>query len=111
MSYVENVRPRLRVPASAAAGEVIEVRTLLSHPMESGHRTDGDGRPIPRLIVETMVATFNGVEVFRAEWGPGVAANPYQAFMLRIEAPGDLEVTWSDEAGNMWRDGARIELA
>jgi sulfur-oxidizing protein SoxZ len=111
MSYVENVRPRLRVPASAAPGEVVEIKTLLSHPMESGHRLDADGQPIPRLIVETMVATFDGVEVFRAEWGSGVAANPYQSFMLRIEAAGELEVVWSDEAGNMWRDGARIELA
>jgi sulfur-oxidizing protein SoxZ len=111
MSYVENVRPRLRVPASAAPGEVVEIRTLLSHPMESGHRMDAEGRPIPRLIVQTMVATFNGAEVFRADWGPGVAANPYQSFMLRIEAPGDLEVTWSDEAGHVWRDGARIEVA
>ncbi len=110
MSYVENVRPRLRLPASAARGEVIEIKTLLSHPMESGHRLDGEGNPIPRLIVETMVATFNGAEVFRAEWSSGIAANPYQAFMLRVDEPGELEVTWSDEAGHVWREQARIEV-
>jgi sulfur-oxidizing protein SoxZ len=110
MSYAENVRPRLRVPASAALGEVIEVKTLLSHPMESGHRLDGDGKPIPRLIVETMVATYNGVEVFRCEWSSGIAANPYQAFTLKVDAPGELEVVWADEAGHVWRDRARIEV-
>jgi sulfur-oxidizing protein SoxZ len=110
MSYVENVRPRLRVPATAAAGEVIEIKTLISHPMESGHRTDAEGNPIPRLIITTMVATFDGEEVFRAHWGSGVAANPYQAFMLRVDAPGELEVAWQDEAGNEWRDSATIAI-
>lgn len=110
MNYAENVRPRLRLPASAAPGEVIEVKTLLSHPMESGHRVDGDGQPIPRLIVETMVATFNGKEVFRSEWSSGIAANPYQAFMLRVDEPGELEVVWADEVGHVWRDQARIEV-
>jgi sulfur-oxidizing protein SoxZ len=111
MSYTENVRPRLRVPASAAVGEVVEIRTLISHPMESGHRIDGDGKPVPRLIIETMVATFDGREVFRAEWSSGIAANPYQAFWLRIDAPGTLEIVWTDERGNVWRDDAFIDLA
>lgn len=110
MSYVENVRPRLRLPSSVARGDVIEVRTLLSHPMESGHRIDGQGNPIPRLIVQTMVARFNGEEVFSAEWSSGVAANPYQSFRLRVDEPGELEVVWSDEMGNVWRDSARIEV-
>ena len=110
MSYVENVRPRLRVPTKAAAGEVIEIKTLISHPMESGHRTDGEGNPIPRLIITTMTASFNGEEVFRAHWGSGVAANPYQAFMLKVDEPGELEVVWQDEAGHEWRDVATITL-
>jgi sulfur-oxidizing protein SoxZ len=110
MSYAENVRPRLRLPAEIARGEVIEIRTLLSHPMESGHRIDGEGRPIPRLIVQTLVATFNGETVFRAEWSSGIAANPYQAFMLRVDEPGELEVVWSDEAGNVWRDRAQVDF-
>lgn len=110
MSYVDDVRPRLRVPASAAAGEVIEIRTMISHPMESGHRLDGEGNPIPRLIITDMVATFNGEEVFRAAWGSGIAANPYQAFMLKVDEPGELEVVWQDEAGHEWRDRATIAV-
>lgn len=110
MSYAENVRPRLRLPAVQAAGEVIEVKTLISHPMESGHRTDAEGNPIARLIIQTMRASFNGEEVFRAEWSSGIAANPYQAFMLRVDQSGELEVVWQDEAGNEWRDQARIEI-
>jgi sulfur-oxidizing protein SoxZ len=79
--------------------------------MESGFRIDAGGEPVPRLIIETMVATFDGAEVFRAEWSPGIAANPYLSFMLKIDGPGALEVVWSDEAGNVWRDGAEIALA
>ena len=110
MSYTENVRPRLRLPAVQAAGEVIEVKTLISHPMESGHRTDAEGNPIPRLIIQTMHASFNGREVFSAEWSSGIAANPYQAFMLKVEEPGELVVVWRDEAGNEWQDQASVTI-
>ena len=110
MSYTENVRPRLRVPAKAARGEIVEIKTLISHPMESGHRLAADGSPVPRLIIETMLARYNGREVFRATWSSGVSANPYQAFMLRVDEPGELEVVWADEAGNEWRDGATIAV-
>lgn len=110
MSFTDSVRPRLRVPASAARGEVIEIKTLISHPMESGLRRDQDGQTVPRLIVHSMVASYNGGEVFRAQWGPGIAANPYQAFMLRVDQPGELAIVWTDEAGNVWRDTATIDV-
>lgn len=110
MSFEETVRPRLRLPASAAQGEVVEIKTLLSHPMESGLRRDAEGALVPRRIVTSMVARLNGEEVFRAEWGPGIAANPYQALMLRAEAPGELEIIWTDEAGAVWRETATIAI-
>lgn len=111
MSYAADVRPRLRVPARAASGEVVEIATLITHPMESGHRVTAEGTAIARLIIQSMVARYNGQVVFEAEWGSGIAANPYQAFSLRIDQPGRLEVVWRDEAGSVWREEARIDLA
>ena len=60
--------PRVRMPATAKAGEVIEVKTLISHEMESGQRKDAAGNAIPRKIIKSFVATFNGREVLRADW-------------------------------------------
>ena len=97
VDYAANVRPRLRVPATAAPGAVIEVRTLISHPMESGHRITAEGRAIPRLIIQRVEAHFNGSLVFAADWGSGVAANPYQSFMLKVAEAGMLEVTEDTE--------------
>ena len=73
-------QPRIRVPSQARKGEVIEIKTLISHPMETGHRRDTQGQLIPRHIIHTFTCTYNGTEVFRADWHPAVAANPYLAF-------------------------------
>ena len=70
-------------PAQPGAGEVIEIKTLLSHPMETGHRRDVYGKLIPRQIIHTFTCTYNGAEVFRADWYPAVAANPYLTFYGR----------------------------
>ena len=68
--------PRVRMPATAKAGEVIEVKTLISHDMESGQRKDAAGNSIPRRIIKEFKATFNGKEVLRVDWHPAVSANP-----------------------------------
>lgn len=98
-----SVRPRVRVPETASAGEIVEIKTLISHPMESGERRDADGNAIPRDIVNTFVATFNGEEVFRADWYPAISANPYMAFTARIEESGEFVFTWTDDVGQSWQ--------
>ena len=92
-------RARVRLPESAKAGDVIEVRTLISHVMETGQRKGGDGSPIPRFIINSFVATFAGVEVFKAELHPAISANPYLAFFMRVPGPGEFEFTWTDDKG------------
>src|SRR5690606_9971832 len=90
-------RPRLRrgvapmstamisVPETAARDEIVEVKILISHPMETGFRTGADGRRIPRDIVHSLRCIYNGEEVFRTEIFPAIAANPYFAFHLRAK--------------------------
>jgi sulfur-oxidizing protein SoxZ len=91
--------PRIKVPGSVKAGELIEVKTLATHVMETGNRKDPAGKVIPRDIIHTFTATFEGQEVFAATLGSGVAANPYIAFFLKVPGAGTLELTWLDDQG------------
>ena len=92
-------RPRVRLPEQTKVGEVIEVKTLISHVMETGQRKEADGRPIARSIINSFTATFAGAEVFKAELHPGISANPYLAFHMRVPGPGEFEFTWVDDSG------------
>ena len=91
--------PRIKLPDSVKTGDIIEVKTLITHVMETGHRKDRDGNPIARDIINTFVAKFGDAEVFRAELGPGISANPYISFQLRVPGPGTFEFAWIDDKG------------
>lgn len=103
-------RPRVRLPDSARAGDVIEIKTLISHVMETGQRKEGDGKPIPRFIINAFTATFAGAEVFRAELHPGISANPYLAFYMRVPGPGEFEFTWTDDNGVKVSEKAKLNV-
>ena len=87
------------MPDSAKVGEVIEVKTLISHVMETGQRKDGDGKTIPRFIINAFSAKFAGVPVFSATLEPGISANPYLAFFMKVPGPGEFEFTWVEDGG------------
>ncbi len=91
--------PRIKIPETAHVGEVIEIKTLATHIMETGNRKDAAGKKIPRDIIHTFTATFDGKPIFSADLGPGIAANPYIAFYLKVPGPGALELTWLDDFG------------
>lgn len=90
---------RIRIPERIARGQVVRVGLLIQHPMETGYRTDLNGRKIPRNAIRSLTCTYNGVEVFRATLSPGIAANPFIEFPTRAEASGELVFTWIDDAG------------
>ena len=92
-------KARIKLPESAKIGDVIEVKTLISHVMETGQRKDADGKVIPRSIINAFKASFAGKEVFSAELHPGISANPYIAFFMKVPGPGEFEFTWIDDAG------------
>ena len=89
--------PRVRVPATAKAGELIEIKTLISHEMESGQRKDAQGAVIPRKIIHTFSAAFEGKTVFEAKWNPAISANPYQSFFFKAAKSGEFTFTWKDD--------------
>ena len=92
-------KPRVKVPATAKKGEVIEIKTVVPHKMETGTRKDKKGKLIPRLIVNKFVSTFNGKEVFSADLHPAVSANPYFMFYAKVSESGTFEFTWTDDKG------------
>ena len=73
-------RTLINVPAKAKRGDIIEIKTLISHEMETGYRPDNVGRLVPRDIITLFVATYNGEEIFRADFHPAIAANPFISF-------------------------------
>ena len=92
---------RVRMPASAKRGEVIEIRTLVQHPMESGFRLDNTGKAIARHIVEFFGCTYNGREIFRAKLHPAVSTNPFFTFYAVAAESGDFVFTWKDDQGGV----------
>jgi sulfur-oxidizing protein SoxZ len=89
----------VQVPQEAQRGEAIEIRIAIQHPMETGFRFDLMGRAIPKNVINSLVARYNGAEIFRAELGSGVAANPFLQFYTLAEASGEIEFSWVDDAG------------
>lgn len=101
---------RIVLPKSARKGEVIEIKTLIQHAMETGHRRDNMGLAIPRHIIKSYHVTYAGEEVFRAELFPGVAANPYFSFTTTASISGDFIFTWEDDRGVVVTEKARLTV-
>lgn len=103
--------PRVRVPPQAKPGELIEIKTLISHDMESGHRKDATGKEIPRKIINRFTAAFNGQTVFEADWNPSVSANPYQSFFYRAVESGEFTFVWRDDDGSEYSSKGKLSVA
>jgi sulfur-oxidizing protein SoxZ len=101
---------RIQVPKDAKKGELITVRVAIQHPMETGFRFDNMGKPIPKNVVNTLVCKYNGAEVFRAELGSGISANPYLQFYTRAVDSGELVFEWVDDAGERGSERAPITV-
>jgi sulfur-oxidizing protein SoxZ len=108
---IEMTNPRVRVPETAKAGELIEVRAMISHPMESGFRLNNMGQRIPRNIVQSFTCSYDGKEVFRARLHPAVSTNPYLVFYVVPTKSADLVFTWTDDHGGVASHIARLEVS
>jgi sulfur-oxidizing protein SoxZ len=91
---------RVQVPATVRKGEAFEVRVLVQHPMETGFRRDMNGRAIPLNVLDHVRCRYGGREVFSAELGSGIAANPYISFFIIASESGPLAVEWGDDKGD-----------
>jgi sulfur-oxidizing protein SoxZ len=94
------VKPRIKLDKKEARkGEIVEVKALVSHVMESGQRKDSAGKPIARKILNKFTCTVNGKEVFAADFEPAISANPYIQFKFKAEQSGPVVLTWLDDDG------------
>jgi sulfur-oxidizing protein SoxZ len=92
-------RALVQLPERIARGEIVTVRLMAAHPMETGHRADGAGGTLPRDIVQRVEVALDGAPVFAADLHPAIAANPFIAFTLRAERSGTLSVRWRGDRG------------
>ena len=105
------VKPRVRVPKKASAGETITIKTLISHKMESGQRKDGDGNVIPRSIINRFVVDFNGQNVIDVTLEPAISTNPFFEFDAVVPETGEFKFTWYDDDGSVYEEVKAIEVS
>jgi len=101
---------RVQVPSTVKRGEVIPIRIAVQHPMETGFRFDNFGKPIAKNVVNQLVCRYDGVEIFRAQMGSGVAANPFIEFFTLAQASGELVFEWIDDSGERGTERAAITV-
>ena len=105
-------KPRVKVPKKASAGDVITIKTLISHKMESGQRKDKKtGELIPRKIINKFTCEFNRKVVFSCDLDPAVSANPYLEFSARVNESGTFKFTWVDDDGTVTETEKNIEVS
>ncbi len=105
-----DVVARIQLPKTAAPGEVISVRIAIQHPMETGFRFGVNGRAVPKNVINTLVVRYNDTEVFRAEMGSGVAANPVLQFYTTARNSGEFVFQWIDDAGQRGEERAQLTV-
>ena len=104
-------KPRIRLPKQAGKGEVVEIKTLIAHVMESGQRKDPGGKIVPRKIINRFTCSFNGKPVFECDLEPAIAVNPYLQFSVKVEESGVFAFTWTDDDGAVITAGEKIAVA
>ena len=102
-------RPRVRIPSRARAGEVIEIRMLIDHPMATGIRYR-DETPPPRDMLARVMVTMNGASLFEADLRNGTSPNPYHVIFVRIDRTSDFTFVWTDELGRSAQAEARVTV-
>jgi len=105
------VKPRVKVPKKAAAGDTITIKTLISHKMESGRRKDKQGNPIPRSIINRFTCDFNGKSVIDITMEPAISTNPYFEFDAVVSEAGDFKFTWYDDDGSVYDTSKSVKIA
>jgi sulfur-oxidizing protein SoxZ len=103
-------KPKVKVPKTASKGEVITIKTLISHKMITGLNKDKNGNPIPRQIINKFMAEFNGQPVITADIRPAISANPYLEFAAKVNESGTFKFTWVDDDGSVYTASSDITV-
>jgi len=103
-------RAVVKLPSTVKRGELVEIRTLVQHAMETGFRRTQLGEVIPRNIIRTFECAYNGEEIFRAALHPAIAANPLLAFTTVATESGTITFTWTGDNGFSVTESATITV-
>ena len=103
-------RALINVPPAPRRGEIIEIRTLIAHPMETGFRAGSDGQKVPRDLIRRLSCRYDGELIFSAEFFAAVAANPYCAFHTIATNSGTLSLSWEGDNGFMQTETVAITV-
>jgi len=103
-----SARALINVPKSAKRGDVIEIKTLISHIMETGFRHGTNGQMIPRDLITSLRCSYNGDEIFSTQFYPAIAANPFVAFFAVATESGTIAFTWEGDNGFSVTEEAKI---
>ena len=107
-----NIKPRIKIPKTAEIGEIVTVKTLINHIMESGRRKNPDtGEIIPRMIIHTFEAHFNGKEVVTFSLEGSVSENPLFVFTMKVPEAGELNCKWIDDEGAVYEASKPVAIA
>ena len=106
----KDAKPRVKVPKSASAGEIVTIKALISHKMESGQRKDSDGNVIPRSIINRFTCDLNGANVVDVTLEPAISTNPYFEFDAKVDAAGEFKFTWYDDDGSVYEETKPIAV-
>jgi len=106
-----STRAVITLPPRIAAGQPFEVRATVAHAMETGYRTGDDGGRLPRKLVRRFECRLDGELVVAADLFAAVSANPYLAFWLRADKPGELSFVWRGDEGFEHRETRPLTLA
>lgn len=102
-------RALINAPKTARRGDIIEIKAMIAHPMETGYRQDAKGAAIPRDIINRFTCTYAGEEVFAAELFPAMSANPFIAFSTVATESGTIAFAWTDDKGRV--QTATVDIA
>ena len=99
---MSSIKPRVKVPKEVSIDEIIEIKTLIRHPMHSGRMKDNNGQIIPRQIINSFSAKFNGKEIFQMDLEPSISTNPFIVFQYKVKESGTFDFEWIDDNGEKY---------
>ena len=102
---------RIRVPDRITKGETITVHAIVTHPMDTGFFRTREGAPIPAYFIKDVAVRYAGEEIARFAWTSGISRDPVVTFPLRADREGALEMVWTDNRGDVFRQSVPIAFA
>tara|TARA_X000000368_G_C22986726_1_gene692496 strand:+ start:18 stop:344 length:327 start_codon:yes stop_codon:yes gene_type:complete len=108
---MSSIKPRVKVPKEVLMDEIIEIKTLIRHPMHSGRMKDTDGNTIPKQIINAFSAKFNGQEVFKMDLEASISTNPYIVFQYKAKETGTFDFEWLDDNGEKYSISKKMTVS